>query len=170
MSAFVVEQAGASEDPYYYDPYDFGIDKDPYPLWKRLRDERPLYYNARYDFFALSRFDDVEQCSKDWKTYSSAKGTLLEMIKSGMQVPPGSVIFEDPPTHEVYRGLLVRSFTPRRIAELEPKVRAFCARSLDPLVGKGGFDFVADIGAPVPMRTMGMLLGIPEQNPQAIRD
>src|SRR5688572_6253816 len=77
----------------YYDPYDFEIDKDPYPVWKRLRDERPLYYNEKYDFFALSRFDDVEQCSKDWRTYSSARGTLLELIKAAVQIPPGSIIF-----------------------------------------------------------------------------
>jgi len=90
----------------YYDPYDFNIDADPYPIWKRLRDEHPLYYNAKYDFFALSRFDDVETCSKDWRRYSSAKGTLLELIKSGVTIPPGSIIFEDPPYHEVHRGLV----------------------------------------------------------------
>jgi len=85
-------------------------------------------------------------------------------------VPPGSIIFEDPPDHDLHRGLLARAFTPRRMKELEPKVREFCARSLDPLVGAGGFDFVRDIGAPVPMRTIGMLLGIPEQDQVAIRE
>jgi cytochrome P450 len=154
----------------YYDPYDFEIDKDPYPIWKRLRDERPLYYNEKYDFFALSRFEDVEGCSKDWRRYSSAKGTLLELIKRGVKIPPGSIIFEDPPEHDVHRALLTDVFKPRRIAALEPKVREFCARSLQPLVAKGGFDFVADLGAPVPMRTIGMLLGIPDQDQQAIRD
>jgi cytochrome P450 len=154
----------------YYDPYDFSIDKNPYPIWKRMRDEQPLYHNEKYGFFALSRFDDVERSLKDWRRYSSAKGTLLELIKSGMQIPPGSIIFEDPPNHDLHRGLLTGIFSPRKIAALEPKVREFCARSLDPLVGSGGFDFIADLGAKVPMWTIGMLLGIPEQDQEAIRD
>jgi cytochrome P450 len=154
----------------YYDPYDFEIDSDPYPIWKRLRDERPLYYNERYDFYALSRFDDVERASVDWKTYSSARGTVLEILKAEIDLPAGSIIFEDPPTHDLHRGLLARVFTPRRVSALEPKIRGFCARSLDPLVGAGGFDFIADLGAQMPMRTIGMLLGIPEQDQEAIRD
>jgi cytochrome P450 len=157
-------------DGVYYDPYDFEIDSDPYPVWKRLRDDAPLYYNERYDFYALSRFDDVERASVDWKTYSSAKGTILELIKSNLEMPPGSIIFEDPPTHDLHRALLARVFTPRKVSALEPKIREFCARSLDPLVGTGGFDFIGDLGAQMPMRTIGMLLGIPEQDQEAIRD
>jgi len=157
-------------DDIYYDPYDFDIDVDPYPVWKRMRDEAPLYYNEKYDFFALSRFDDVEKVSVDWRTYISGKGSVLEMIKSGIEMPPGTILFEDPPSHDVHRSLLSRVFTPRRINDLEPKVREFCARSLDPLVGSGGFDFIADLGAQMPMRTIGMLLGIPEEDQEAIRD
>ncbi|MGD0392373.1 MAG: cytochrome P450 [Acidimicrobiales bacterium] len=158
------------ESDVYYDPYDFDIDSDPYPVWRRLRDEQPLYFNDRYDFYALSRFDDVDRCSRDWETYISGKGTLLEIIKSGMELPPGSIIFEDPPAHHLHRRLLSRVFTPRNINGLEPKIREFCARSLDPLVDQGGFDFIADLGAQMPMRTIGMLLGIPEQDQEAIRD
>jgi cytochrome P450 len=159
-----------TEPELYYDPYDFEIDADPYPLWRRMRDEQPLYRNERYDFWALSRFEDVEKGLVDWRTYSSAKGTLLELITSGMEIPPGSIIFEDPPVHDSRRGLLSRVFTPKKMNAIEPKVREFCARSLDPLVGSGGFDFIADIGAQMPMRTIGMLLGIPEQDQEEIRD
>jgi cytochrome P450 len=159
-----------TESDVYYDPYDFDIDTDPYPVWKRLRDEQPLYYNERYDFYALSRFEDVERCLVDWKTYVSSQGTVLELIKAAIDMPPGSIIFEDPPAHDLHRGLLSRVFTPRRMADIEPKVREFCARSLDPLVGSGGFDFIRDLGAEMPMRTIGMLLGIPEQDQEAIRD
>jgi cytochrome P450 len=157
-------------DDIYYDPYDFDIDVDPYPVWKRMRDEAPLYYNEKYDFYAVSRFDDVERCSVDWRTYLSGKGSVLEIIKQGADIPPGSILFEDPPTHDIHRSLLSRVFTPRRIAEIEPKVRAFCAASLDPLVGGGGFDFIGDLGAQMPMRTIGMLLGIPEEDQEALRD
>ena len=162
-------EAEARSDPYY-DPFDFEIDADPYPTWKRLRDEAPLYRNERYDFYALSRFDDVAGAFKDWRTYSSAKGTVLEIIRSGMDVPPGFVIFEDPPVHDYHRGLVSRVFTPKKMNALESQLRGFCARSLDPLVGTGRFDFIADLGAQMPMRAIGMLLGIPEQDQSTLRD
>jgi cytochrome P450 len=159
----------AAVEPYY-DPFDFDIDADPYPVWKRLRDEAPLYYNEKYDFFAVSRYADVEPCMVDWQTYSSAKGSVLEIIKAGIQMPPGMFIFEDPPDHDLHRGLLSRVFTPRRLGAIEPQVRAFASRSLDRLVGGGGFDFIADLGSELPMRTIGMLLGVPEEDQQSLRD
>jgi cytochrome P450 len=135
-----------------------------------MREEVPLYFNERYDFFALSRFDDVERALVDWRTYSSAKGTVLELIKADMEMPPGSIIFEDPPAHDRHRSILSRVFTPKKMLAIEPKVREFCARTLDPLVGSGGFDFIKDLGAQMPMRTIGMLLGIPEADQRAIKD
>ncbi len=156
----------------YYDPYDFEIDADPHPVWKRLRDEAPLYYNERYDFFALSRWDDVEPALVDWDTYRSGKGSVLELIKQNLELPPGIILFEDPPIHDIHRGLLSRVFTPKKMNAIEPKVREFCARSLDAVAdaGAGGFDFIADLGAQMPMRTIGYLLGIPEDDQEAIRD
>src|SRR5262249_22829752 len=106
----------------------------------------------------------------DWRTYSSAKGTLLELIKANMEMPVGSIIFEDPPTHDIHRGVLSRVFTPKKMNAIEPQIREFCANTLDPLVGAGGFDFIRDLGAEMPMRTIGMLLGIPEEDQEAIRD
>ena len=154
----------------YYDPYDAEIDKDPHPTWKRLRDEAPLYYNEQYDFFALSRWDDVEPALIDWETYRSGKGSILELIKADVEMPPGIILFEDPPIHDVHRGVLSRVFTPKKMNAIEPEVRAYCARTLDPLIGAGGFDFIGDLGAQMPMRVIGMLLGIPEEDQQAIRD
>jgi len=154
----------------YYDPYDFTIDSDPYPVWKRLRDEAPLYWNEKYEFFALSRWDDVDAASLNWQTYISGRGSVLEMIKAKIQIPPGNILFEDPPIHHIHRSLQNRVFTPRKMNALEPKVRAFTAAVLDPLVGAGGFDFIADLGAQMPMRVIGMLLGIPEQDQEAIRE
>jgi cytochrome P450 len=153
----------------YYDPYDVDIDADPYPVFRRLREEAPLYYNEQYDFFAVSRYEDVERGLVDSKRYISGRGGVLEIIKADIEMPPGTLIFEDPPVHTIHRSLLSRVFTPRRVAALEPKIREFCARSLDPLVGSGGFDFVADLGAQMPMRVIGMLFGIPEADQEAIR-
>jgi cytochrome P450 len=154
----------------YFDPYDVEINLDPYPVFRRLREEAPLYYNEQHDFYAVSRFEDVERGLVDAKTYISSRGAILELIKANIEIPPGVLIFEDPPVHTAHRSLLSRVFTPRRVAALEPKIREFCGRSLDPLVGAGRFDFVADLGAQMPMRTIGMLLGIPEQDQEAIRD
>src|SRR6476660_950819 len=153
-----------------YDPYDLEIDADPYPVYQRLRDDAPLYYNEQHDFFAVSRFDDVQRGLVDRETFSSARGAVLEIIKADVQMPPGVLIFEDPPQHTVHRGLLSRVFTPKKMQALEPKVRDFCARALDPLVGAGRFDFVADLGAQVPMRTIGLLLGVPESDQEEARD
>ncbi len=154
----------------YYDPYDVAINADPYPAFRRLREEQPLYYNEQYDFFAVSRYDDVERGLKDRETYISGRGAILELIRAEIEMPPGVIIFEDPPIHTMHRGLLSRVFTPKKMNALEPKIREFCAASLDPLIGAGGFDFVADLGAQMPMRVISMLLGIPEQDQQAIRD
>jgi cytochrome P450 len=126
--------------------------------------------NERYDFFALSRFDDVERGLIDWRSFISGRGTLLEIIKAGIQMPPCLVIFEDPPSHEIYRGLLSRVFTPRKMNALESKVRRYCELCLDPLVGAGRFDFIKDLGAQMPMRVIGMLLGIPEADQEGIRE
>ena len=159
-----------SHTDIYYDPYDFEIDADPYPIWRRMRDEAPLYYNKKYDFYALSRFDDVEKGLVDWETYRSGRGSILELIRADFDVPPGIILFEDPPVHDVHRGLLSRVFTPKKMNAIEPEVREFCARSLDPFVGADGFDFARDLGAQMPMRVIGMLLGIPEQDQEAIRE
>jgi len=153
-----------------YDPYDVEINADPYPAFRRLRELAPLYYNEQYDFFAVSRYDDVERGLKDRETYISGRGAILELIKADIQMPPGVIIFEDPPIHTMHRGLLSRVFTPKKMNTLEPRIREFCAASLDPLVGAGGFDFVTDLGAQMPMRVIGMLLGIPEEDQAAIRD
>ena len=161
---------GASAIDLYYDPFDFAIDDDPYPVWKRMREEAPLYYNEKHDFYALSRYDDVARELPNWDTYRSGRGTTMDVIKSGLEVPPGVILFEDPPLHDLHRRLLSRVFTPRRMEAIEPLTRQFCERALDPLVGSGRFDFVANLGALIPMRTIGYLLGIPEEGQETIRD
>jgi len=154
----------------YYDPYDVDNDTDPYPVYRRLREEAPLYYNEQYDFYAVSRYEDCERGLVDAKRYISSRGGILELIKANIDIPPGTLIFEDPPVHTVHRALLSRVFTPKRVSALEPKIREFCARSLDRVVGAGGFDFIADLGAQMPTRVIGMLFGIPEDDQEAIRD
>jgi len=146
------------------------INADPYPAFKALRDSAPLYYNETHDFWALSRYDDIAQALRDHETFISGRGGILELIKAGVEMPKGILIFEDPPTHTVHRRLLSRVFTPRRVAELEPKIREFTVQCLDPFVGEEDFDFIAHLGAQVPMKTISMLLGIPEGDQERVRD
>jgi cytochrome P450 len=156
--------------PVYWDPFDRDIARDPYPVYQRLRTEAPLYYNDRHDFYAISRAVDVDSALADWKTFSSSRGPILEIIKAGIEIPPGTLLMEDPPAHDLHRALLARVFTPRRISSLEPQIRALCTRSLDRLAGAGSFDFMTDFANEVPMRVIGMLLGIPEPDQEAIRE
>ena len=161
---------GTETSDLSYDPYSVEIDADPYPVFARLREEAPLYYNEPHDFYAVSRFADVERGLVDRDTFISGRGGILELIKANIEMPPGVVIFEDPPTHTIHRSLLSRVFTPRKVAALEPKIRELCAECLDPFVGADGFDLVKDLGAQMPMRVIGMLLGVPESDQQSIRD
>jgi cytochrome P450 len=154
----------------YFDPYDVHINADPYPAYQRLREEAPIYYNERYDFWALSRHEDVHQALLNWQTFSNTRSDILDIIKAGVELPPGVILFEDPPLHTMHRGLMSRVFTPRRMAALEDQVRQFCGRCLDPLVGASGFDIVAELASMMPMRVIGMLLGIPEQDQIAVRN
>lgn len=152
-----------------YDPYDYAIDADPHPVWRRMRDEAPLYRNEEHDFWALSRFQDVLDASIDVATYSSARGTVLEMIRAS-NGPMNTMIFMDPPAHDQLRALVSRAFSPRRIADLEPSIREIVCGYLDPQVGSDGFDFVADFGAKVPMMVISAMLGIPEADRDQIRE
>jgi len=159
-----------TEPDAYFDPYDVELNRDPYAMWRRLREETPLYYNDQHDFFALIRYHDVHQAIFDHQTFISGRGAILELIKANTMIPRGLILMEDPPVHAIHRRLLTRMFTPRTIAALEPRLREFCARCLDPLVGTETFDFVRDLGAVIPMRAICMLLGIPEQHHEAIRE
>ena len=154
----------------YFDPFDLGIRAHPYAVYRRLRDEAPLFYNGTHDFFVVTRFDDVERLLTDRDSFISSKGGVLDVLKSGIEMPPGMFIFEDPPLHTKHRALVSRIFTPKSMSAIEPEIRAYCASTLDRLVGRDGFDFVCDIGAEVPMRVIGMLLGIPESDQVALRD
>ena len=154
----------------YFDPYDVDINADPYPVYARLREEAPIYHNERFDFWTLSRHADVEKALLTWQTFSNTRSDILDIIKSGVELPPGVLLFEDPPEHTTHRGLMSRVFTPRRMAALEDQVRDFCARCLDPLVGSSGFDIIAELASMLPMRVIGMLLGIPEEDQVAVRN
>jgi cytochrome P450 len=145
--------------PTELNPFDRAFHADPYPLYKRLRDEAPCYHNEELDFYALSRYQDVLEASQQPLLYSSAEGTTLERLNTKSMLP--LIIFMDPPEHDVRRKLVGRAFTPRTVAELEPAVRAYAAEFLDPLREKGGGDFVKEFSALLPSNVIMELLGVP---------
>ena len=157
-----------NEAPIRWDPYDVDVDLDPHPVWKRMRDEAPLYRNEEFDFWAVSRHADVQAMSRDTATYSSSQGTVLELMGSDMSFMK-MIIFLDPPDHDILRALVSRAFTPRRIASLGDSIRAICAEYLDPWVGTAGFDYVGDFGAQLPSRVISQMLGVsPADRPRVL--
>jgi cytochrome P450 len=152
-----------------YDPYARAFQEDPYPLYRHFRDHEPCAYNAKMDFYALFRFEDVWQATLDWETYSSSYGPTLE---NRGQVPGElmSIIGMDPPRHVRVRNLVSKGFTPRRIAALEVEVRRLTKRYLDPVSGRGkDFDFQAALSNKLPMDVISALLGIPEEERDGYR-
>src|ERR1700729_3375969 len=108
----------------YWDPFDEDIDTSPYEVWRRMRDEAPLYRNDKYDFWALTRHADVHAAHVDPQTYLSGYGTVLEMMGRDLS-GTGQMIFLDPPQHKKLRTLVSKAFTPGRVAGLEGRIRDF---------------------------------------------
>jgi cytochrome P450 len=163
MSEAVLMDGEVAPSTVNWDPYNTTYFKNPYPVFRRLRDEAPAYYNEEYGFYAVSRYDDCVSVLGNRDDYISSRGSILEFIKSGAPVPSAMFIFEDPPLHTIHRRLLSRMFTPKRMAALELEIRDFCAKALDPLIGAAEFDFIEHLGMEMPMRVIGLLLGIPEE-------
>ncbi len=158
--------AGTAEGPEF-DPFSNVFFNDPYPTYKRLRDEAPVYYNATYGFYALSRHEDVAEAYKNHEVFSSSRGVDLSMITSDEPVPP-LIIMMDPPDHNRMRVLVSRVFTPRAIGALEPMVREVVTGFLDK-AGTPDFDVVHDFSALFPVEIITRMLGVPEEHRQNIR-
>ncbi len=154
----------------YYDPYKRSIAESPYPTYKQMRDEAPLYYNKEYDFYALTRYDDVRAAFLNHQALSSKHGDILEMIQQKIAIPPGTFIHNDPPAHSIHRNIVARIFSPRRMNGLEAQVRQITRECLDKIAGEKEFDFIEHIGGQIPMRVIGKLLGIPEEDFEAVRE
>ena len=152
----------------YWDPIDPALRDDPYPLWRRLRDEAPVWHNDRYDFYVLSRFHDIEAAHKDPIGFSSAHGTTFESLGPDV-IETGMMIWNDPPKHSVLRKLVSRAFTGRRISELEERTRDIATGLLDAQVGAGTFDYVQDFAATLPPNVISTMLGVPEADRDHLR-
>ncbi len=146
----------------YYDPWDYTIDADPYPVWRRLRDEAPVYFNEQHDFYALSRYDDVLNGLVDTDTFRSGHGIVLEMIAPEPYENIEMMIMKDPPAHTRLRKLVARAFTPRAISDLERRVRELCNMFLDTVQGEDEFDYIGTFAGLLPPTVILALVGYPE--------
>jgi cytochrome P450 len=152
--------------PLVYSPFAYDIHEDPYPTYARLRAEAPAYHNPELDFWALSRFADVKAAMQDWETYSSADGVSLE---KGSRARPPMIIMMDPPRQQKLRRLVSKAFTPRRVAAMEPQIRALARKHLAPLVGRGAFDFIDDFAGRLPMDVICTMIGVPDEDRDMLR-
>src|SRR5262249_14726383 len=169
-SGFPPHRDPCEKAPVELNPFSYEFHENPYPIYRWLRDNAPLYRNDDLDFWALSRFTDVMAAFVDWATYSSVEGVLLERLDPKHLEMTPMILFLDPPPHARLRKLVSRVFTPRRVAEPEPFVREITVRLLDPLVAAGGGDFVKDFSTPLPMEVVFTLLGVPDEDRHQIRE
>jgi len=141
-----------------FNPFSYEIQDDPYPSYRRLRDEAPCYHNEEMGFYALSRFEDCWNALLDWQTFSSSHGPSMELDRNGDEF---SLIGIDPPRHTKLRNLISRGFTPRRIAALEPRIRELVKNYLEPLSAGTTCEIQSQLGARLPMAIICELVGIP---------
>lgn len=163
------DQPGTSDQRVHFDPFSDEFFNDPFETYRQLRDHAPVYHNTQYDFWALSRYEDVASAMRDHDRFSSAKGvTLDDFLDPDPLTPEGVIIMMDPPQHTRMRSLVNKVFTPRSIAKLEPMIRDVietAARAIDP----ASFDVVEDFSALFPVEIITTMLGVPPDGRQQIR-
>jgi cytochrome P450 len=156
--------------PVHFSPYDYEVQEDPYPVYARLRDEAPLYRNDEVDFWALSRHEDVTTAFRDATAFSNANGVSLDPSAWGPRASRRmSFLAMDGPRHTRMRALVSRGFTPRRVQDLEQRIRALATKHLDACLGADVFDFVSEYAGRLPMDVVSELLGVPEADRQELR-
>jgi cytochrome P450 len=150
-----------------YDPYDWAIHEDPYPVYRALRDDAPAYYNEERDFWALSRYADVLEAFRDPVTYSNKKGVSIDDVGDAPQVM--SFLGMDPPEHDRIRTLVSRGFTPRRVAQLEPRIRSLATHYIDAFIERGECEFIDEFAGKLPMDVISEMLGVPSADRDELR-
>ncbi|MEU0542621.1 cytochrome P450 [Nocardia sp. NPDC005978] len=160
----------ASLEPLLFDPYDYGVHEDPYPIYERLRAEAPIYHNPEIDFWALSRHADVGAGFRDNIRLSSANGVSLDPAAWGPHAHRTmSFLAMDDPAHLRLRKLVYQGFTPRRVTEMTDRIREITLQHLEPALAAGEFDWIDDVAGKLPMDVISELLGVPEADRAELR-
>ncbi|MGN6453221.1 MAG: cytochrome P450 [Steroidobacteraceae bacterium] len=152
-----------------FDPFSEEFFNGPYNIYRRMREEAPVYYNEQYDFYALSRHEDVAAAYKDHETYSSAYGLDLAQVRSPEPVPVKMIIIMDPPEHRQMRSLVNKVFTPRAIEAMRPMVTETIDRYIS-TANPEHFDVVQDFSALFPVEVITQMLGVPQEYRQKVRE
>jgi cytochrome P450 len=147
------------DDPVYWDPMSHALNAAPYDIYRRLRDEAPVYYNDRYGFYALSRFEDVFAARTQPHVFSSSRSVQFERLLDP-SIPLNFMNDSDPPGHTVVRKVVVSEFTQKKIKRLEQSIRDQCVTLLDRIQGDEPFDFVDSFAGPFPFRVICELIGV----------
>jgi cytochrome P450 len=153
----------------HFDPYDWKTQEDPYPVYRALRDEAPVYHNEERDFWALSRHADVLAGFRDPLRFSNAQGVALEREQVQEASAVMSFLAMDPPRHDRLRSLVSRGFTPRRVADLEPHVRSLAVHYLDAFSETGRCDFIQEFAGKLPMDVISEMIGVPREDRDTLR-
>jgi cytochrome P450 len=160
----------SSLDPPTFNPYDYSFHEDPYPTYRRLREEAPLYYNPELEFWALSRHADVVAAFRDGTRLSSANGVSLDPSAYGPNAHKVmSFLAMDDPRHMRMRQLVSKGFTPRRVADLEGRILDLTLEYLEPALAAGEFDWISEVAGKLPMDVISELMGVPKSDRAEIR-
>jgi cytochrome P450 len=151
-----------------FHPFSEEFFTNPFEIYRRMREEAPLYYDEKEDFYALTRHEDVAAALKDFETYSSTRGCDLAMVRKGISPEQKSIIFMDPPEHRHMRGLLNKAFTPRAIQSQKETVDEVAEKYLA-AVDPARFDVVQDFSGPFPVEVITRMAGVPEEYRQQVR-
>ncbi len=152
-----------------FDPYAYETHEDPYPIYRRLRQEAPVYWNDEVGFWALSRHEDVLEGFKNVEHYSNKGGVSLDQGDMGDPASTTSFLAMDPPRHTKMRGLVSRGFTPRRVAELEPKIRELAVHYIDTFLERGECEFIESFAGRLPMDVISEMLGVRREDREMLR-
>jgi cytochrome P450 len=166
---FGYERNSVAVDRIDFDPFSDTFFDDPYPVYARLRDEAPVYFNEKYGFYALSRYADVVAAHGDPKRLVSSYGVTLELLLKKEPMDTNMMIVMDPPEHSRQRKLVSQAFSRRAIGSLEPLVAGVISNLLDELSDRSDFDVVAEFAAVFPVEVVSTILGVPEGERQQIR-
>jgi cytochrome P450 len=159
-----------SREPLVYSPYAYEIHEDPYPIYARLRAEAPAYRNDEFDFWALSRHEDVLAAFRNVDAFSNSFGVSLDPSAFGPDAHKVmSFLALDPPRHTRMRSLVGKGFTPSKVAQMEDRIRAIAIEHLEPALDMGEFDFIADFAGKLPMDVISELVGVPPVDRAEVR-
>lgn len=150
--------------PPIYEPFSAEVRDDPFPLYRRLRDEAPVFRHPTLGFWALSRYQDVLEAARDWSTFSHSQG--VDFDGTTEVVGPGDFLDTDPPRHDELRDLVRHRFAPREGAKLEAVLREKVVELLQPWVEGGAADLARDVCWPLPVRLISSILGFPPEDQQ----